>query len=102
MSSVSDTPDHPDEETTEETDDPTDRQRVIEELREVRDYAKYKSIGDGRIRDPDLAKERIKYLRLFVYTAKAEREYLRDRDLEEMDERLSELEAVREESDLFL
>jgi hypothetical protein len=72
----------------------TAREEAIRELREVREQARYKSIGDGRIRDPEREKVRIKYLRTIVYAANAERQLLKDRDLDAM---LNELEDLLNE-----
>lgn len=69
----------------------TAREEAIRELREVREQAKYKTIGDGRIRDPEREGVRIRYLRLIVYAANAERQLLADRDLDRM---LNELEDL--------
>jgi hypothetical protein len=69
----------------------TAREEVIGELREVREQARYKAIGDGRIRDPEREKVRIKYLRTIVYAANTERSLLKDRDLDAM---LNELEDL--------
>lgn len=69
----------------------TAREEAIRELREVREQARYKAIGDGRIRDPERKRVRIKYLRSIVYATNAERQLLKDRDLDDM---LNELEDL--------
>ena len=79
-----------------DSDSRTGRERVLADLREAREYARYKSLGDGRLRDPEKEKLRIKYLRTLVYAANAERGLLKDRDLDEMQE---ELTALLEEAD---
>lgn len=79
-----------DEETT---DTLTDREQAIEELREVRDHARYKVFGDGRIRSPEKERVRIQYLRVLVHSANSERQLLKDAELEEMMARLEELEG---------
>lgn len=81
--------DEDDEEAT--RDATTAREEAIRELREVREQARYKAIGDGRIRDPEREKVRIKYLRTIVYAANAERQLLKDSDLDRM---LNELEDL--------
>ena len=73
-----------------------ERDAVIEDLRAVRERSRYKSIGDGRIRDPERADIRIKYMRLIVQAANAERRLLRDKQIDELSERLSRLEGERE------
>lgn len=70
----------------------TDREKAIQELREVREQARYKVFGDGRIRDTKKEKVRIQYLRVLVHAANSERQLLKDRELEEMYARLEELE----------
>lgn len=69
----------------------SDREKALADLREAREYARYKSLGDGRLRDPDREKLRIKYLRTLVYAANAERGLLKDRDLDQMKEELTKL-----------
>lgn len=69
----------------------TARKEAIRELREVREQARYKAIGDGRIRDVDRESVRVRYLRTIVYAANAERSLLKDRDLDSM---LNELEDL--------
>lgn len=67
------------------------REEAIRELREVREQARYKAIGEGRIRDPERERVRIKYLRTVVYAANAERQLLSDRDLDSMMNELEDL-----------
>ena len=74
-----------------DADTRADREKVLADLREAREYARYKSLGDGRLRDPEREKLRIRYLRTLVYAANAERGLLKDRDLDEMQEELTAL-----------
>lgn len=74
-----------------DSDSRSDREKVLADLREVREYARRKASGDGRLRDPDREKIRIKYLRTVIYSANAERGLLKDKDLDEMREDLEEL-----------
>lgn len=67
------------------------REEAIRELREIREQARYKAIGEGRIRDPERERVRIKYLRTVVYAANAERQLLSDRDLDSMMNELEDL-----------
>lgn len=69
----------------------TAREEAIRELREVREQARYKAIGDGRLRDPERERVRCKYLRTIVYAANAERQLLSDRDLDHLMNELEDL-----------
>jgi hypothetical protein len=73
---------------------PTERDDALGDLREVRDHARYKVFGKGRIRDAEKEDIRIKYLRLIVQSANAERRLLADKELEDM---ADELDALRDE-----
>jgi hypothetical protein len=70
----------------------SDRDDVLADLRAVRERAQYKTFGKGRIRDKERAEIRVKYLRLIVQAANAERRILNDRDLEELRDRVERLE----------
>lgn len=86
MSNDVDESDHEDD-----FDSRSDREKALADLREAREYARYKSLGDGRLRSPEKEKLRIKYLRTLVYAANAERGLLADKDLDEMKEELESL-----------
>lgn len=73
--------------------DPTDREAVLAKLDEVMDYAEYKSLGDGRITDSENERIRVKFLNTIISAANAKRALLRDKDLDELDDRISELEG---------
>ena len=75
------------------------RQDVLDRLDEVIDFAAHKSLGSGRIRDDTRAKTRIKYLQCIVSAANAKRGLLKDRDLEDLAERIDRLENQRSGSD---
>jgi len=75
------------------TGPPTDRDDALGDLRDVRDHARYKVFGKGRIRDAEKEDIRIKYLRLIVQSANAERRLLADKELEDMADELDELRA---------
>ena len=85
------------EEEAKSTAPETDRQQAISELREVRDHARYKVFGKGRIRSPKKERVRIQYLRVLVHAANTERQLLKDRELEDMMARLEELETRMDE-----
>lgn len=70
----------------------SDREQAIDELRDVRDHARYKAMGEGRIRSPEKERVRIQYLRVLVHAVNSERQVLKDRELEDMMARLEELE----------
>jgi hypothetical protein len=72
------------------------REQVVRDLREAREYAKYKSLGDGKLRDSEKENLRIRYIRVLVSAANAERKLLKDRDLDEM---VKELEALLDEGE---
>lgn len=75
------------------TEPPTERDDALGDLRDVRDHARYKVFGKGRIRDAEKEDIRIKYLRLIVQSANAERRLLADKELEDMADELDELRA---------
>ena len=85
--------DTPAEDANTEPPTPTDRDDALGDLREVRDHARYKVFGKGRIRDAEKEDIRIKYLRLIVQSANAERRLLADKELEDMADELDELRA---------
>lgn len=69
----------------------SDREVVLAALREAREYSRHKSLGDGKLRDESKENLRIRYLRVLVSAANAERSLLKDRDLDEMKEDLEAL-----------
>ncbi len=70
----------------------SERDDALAELSEVIEHARYKSLGDGRIRNPESERIRLKYLRVIVQANAERRKYLADKELEEMKERLEALE----------
>jgi hypothetical protein len=70
----------------------SERDDALAELSEVIDHARYKSLGDGRIRNPESERIRLKYLRVIVQANAERRKYLADKELEELKERLAALE----------
>lgn len=68
------------------------REDALAVLDEITDQARYKSLGDGRIRSPEKERIRIKYLRLMVQAQGECRKLLRDKELEEIRERIEALE----------
>ncbi len=68
------------------------RDDALAVLSEITDQARYKSLGDGRIRSPEKERIRIKYLRLMVQAQGERRKILRDKELEELEERLERVE----------
>ena len=70
----------------------SERDNALAELSEVIDEARYKSLGDGRIRNPQSEKIRLKYLRIIIQANSERRKLLADKELEEMRERLEALE----------
>lgn len=68
-----------------------DRNDAIAELRRAREYAREKVWGDGRIRDVERANVRVKYLKVIIQAANAERRLMRDAQLDELDEQVEQL-----------
>jgi hypothetical protein len=70
----------------------SERDEALATLSEIVDHARYKSLGDGRIRSPEKERVRLKYLRVIVSAESERRKLLADKDLEELQERLDALE----------
>lgn len=60
----------------------SDRAEALAALRQVREEGLRKSLGNGRIRDEQKEKVRVRYLKVVVSACNAERRLLRDRDLD--------------------
>ncbi len=76
----------------------TERDEALATLREIVDHARYKSLGDGRIRSPEKERIRLKYLRVIVSAESERRKLLQDKELEELQERLEAIEERQEET----
>ena len=72
------------------------RDEALAELSDVVEMARYKSLGDGRIRDPEKERIRLKYLRVIISALDTRRQYLKDKDLEELADRVEKLEEANE------
>jgi len=70
----------------------SERDEALATLSEIVDHARYKSLGEGRIRSPEKERGRLKYLRVIVKAESERRKLLADKDLEELQERLDALE----------
>jgi len=70
----------------------SERDEALAALSDVVDEARYKSLGDGRIRSPEKERVRLKYLRVIISALSTRRQYLQDKELEELSERLEKLE----------
>jgi len=57
-----------------------------------------RKVESGRVYDADNEKVRIKWIRCLAYAVNVRRQVTADRDLEELTERVQELEAVQEEA----
>jgi hypothetical protein len=68
------------------------RDTALAELGDVIDEARYKSLGDGRIRDAEKERVRLKYLRLIIQAQSERRKILADKEIIELKERIEELE----------
>ena len=74
----------------------TERDEALATLREIVDHARYKSLGDGRIRSPEKERIRLKYLRVIISAESERRKLLQDKELEELKERLERIEERQE------
>ena len=70
----------------------TERDNALAELKDVIEHCRYKSLGDGRIRNPESEKIRLKQMRLIVQANAERRKILADKELEELSQRLENLE----------
>lgn len=68
-----------------------DRDDVLADLSDVREHARYKVFGNGRIRDVEKERIRIRYLRTLIAAANAERQTQKDRDLDAMADEIDRL-----------
>jgi hypothetical protein len=68
------------------------RDDALAELSDVIEQARYKSLGEGRIRSPEKERIRLKYLRVIISALSTQRKYLADKDLEELSQRIEKLE----------
>lgn len=68
------------------------RDTALSELDDVIDAARYKTLGDGRIRDPAKERVRLKYLRVIIQAQSERRKILADKEIIELKERIEELE----------
>lgn len=74
----------------------SERDEALATLSDIVDHARYKSLGDGRIRDPERERIRLKYLRIVISAESERRKILEDKDLDEL---AAEVERLKEESD---
>lgn len=75
----------------------SERDEALATLSDVIDHARYKSLGDGRIRSPEKERIRLKYLRVVISAEGERRKLLADKELEELEERLEQLEERQKE-----
>lgn len=68
------------------------RDDALASLNEVIEQARYKSLGDGRIRSPEKERIRLKYLRVIISAQAERRKVLADKEIEELKERLERIE----------
>jgi len=78
----------------------SEREDALAVLSDITEEARYKTLGDGRIRSPEKDRIRIKYLRLIVQAQSERRKILADKDLEEIQERVEALEE-REQQRIY-
>jgi len=70
----------------------SEREEALATLSEVVDQARYKSLGDGRIRSPEKERIRLKYLRVIISAQDTRRKILADKELDELQRRLERIE----------
>ena len=75
----------------------SERDEALATLNEVIDHARYKSLGDGRIRSPEKERIRLKYLRVIISAQDTRRKLLQDKELEELATRLEAIEEHQEQ-----
>jgi len=75
----------------------TKRDDALATLDDVVDHARYKSLGDGRIRSPEKERIRLKYLRVIISAQDTRRKLLQDKELEELATRLEAIEEHQEQ-----
>lgn len=80
----------------------SDRDELIDRLDTVIARLAYKASGKGRIRDEEKERIRNSYLRTLIQAANAERRLLKDRDLDDLAERVNALENGDSGSDFQL
>jgi hypothetical protein len=81
--------------------DPWDREDMLRSVDAAIEEVERK-IENGRVRDPEREKIRVKQYRALGYLLRTKRKIVNDKQLVEMDERVSDLEEARAEGDLFL
>jgi len=74
----------------------SERDEALATLNDIVDHARYKSLGDGRIRSPEKERIRLKYLRVIVSAVGERRKLLQDKELEELRERLEAIEKEQQ------
>lgn len=72
--------------------DPADRDDVLYLLEDAIDEA-HRKVEEGRVYDAENERVRQKWIRTLAYTANVYRQTLKDRELEEMRDRIDDLEA---------
>lgn len=74
----------------------SERDEALATLSDIVDHARYKSLGDGRIRDPEKERIRLKYLRVIISAESERRKILEDKDLDELAEEVERIKDDRE------
>jgi len=69
----------------------SERDEALAVLSEVTEQARYKSLGDGRIRSPEKTRLRLKFLRVIIQAQAERRKILADKDIDELAEQIEEL-----------
>jgi hypothetical protein len=71
------------------------RDTVLSELYDVIDFARYKSLEDGRIRDPEKERIHLKYLRIMIQVQGERRKMLADKGIIELTECIEQLKQMQ-------
>lgn len=101
MSSTEKIPEEDAENVSEDALDEWDREDMLRSVDAAIDEVERK-IEEGRVRDVDREKIRIKQYRALGYLLRTKRKIVNDLQLVRMGEKLEELEEARAEGDLFL
>jgi hypothetical protein len=79
---------------SEDVEEPSDHQRMLETLDVAIEEAREK-VESGRVYNAENEKVRIKWIRALAYAINVRRQVVVDRDLEELTERIEEIEELQ-------
>jgi adenylate cyclase class IV len=90
-----------DTELPESESDVTDRDRILALLETGIDEA-HRKVKSGRVYDPENEKVRIQWIRALGYIANVHRQVQKDKDLDELEERIAQIESSQQRNDYQL